>query len=320
MFRKSMVEKMGLMLGGAGIGILTYSLYGRTFIPKTPSTIYPVPNSQAPISSMPSPNAELLKYGFPGPISDFRNRQGYVASHNRMLRNPNFVLELLTKDKLINRDNASRDHSKFMEDKGVPELFRAKLSDYRRSGYDRGHMAPAADFKSSQEAMDETFYLTNMAPQVGQGFNRDYWAWLEDYCRKLTTKFSEVYVLTGPLYLPTKGPQFPDPDKWYVQYEVIGNPPNIAVPTHFFKVILAIPHDSSKPSLAGFLLPNRVIPDNVPLTQFQVPIETIEKAAGAVFFDRLGPNKEKELANLCSTVPCQLHIKKFNEQGKLLTK
>lgn len=55
----------------------------------------------------------------------------------------------------------------------MPDLYKAKLSDYLRSGYDRGHMAPAADCKYSQNAMDETFYLSNIAPQVGDGFNRD---------------------------------------------------------------------------------------------------------------------------------------------------
>lgn len=51
-------------------------------------------------------------------------------------------------------------------------MFRAKLQDYFRSGYDRGHMVPAADAKFSQDAMDETFLLSNIAPQVGVGFNR----------------------------------------------------------------------------------------------------------------------------------------------------
>lgn len=66
----------------------------------------------------------------------------------------------------------SREKSRFEEDEDVPKKWRAQLKDYFRSGYDRGHMAPAADAKGSQQAMDETFLLTNIAPQVGDGFNR----------------------------------------------------------------------------------------------------------------------------------------------------
>lgn len=69
-------------------------------------------------------------------------------------------------------DTGDRSKSTFVEDESIPMTFRAKLQDYFRSGYDRGHMVPAADAKSSQEAMDETFFLSNIAPQVGVGFNR----------------------------------------------------------------------------------------------------------------------------------------------------
>ena len=69
-------------------------------------------------------------------------------------------------------DTGDRSKSSFVEDESIPTTFRAKLQDYFRSGYDRGHMVPAADAKSSQEAMDETFLLSNIAPQVGVGFNR----------------------------------------------------------------------------------------------------------------------------------------------------
>ena len=69
-------------------------------------------------------------------------------------------------------DTGDRSKSNFTEDESLPAMFRAKLQDYFRSGYDRGHMVPAADAKLSQDAMDETFMLSNIAPQVGVGFNR----------------------------------------------------------------------------------------------------------------------------------------------------
>lgn len=62
-----------------------------------------------------------------------------------------------------------------------------------RADYGR---VPAADAKISQQAMDETFYLSNIAPQVGDGFNRHYWAYLEDFCRRLTSNFEDVYIFT----------------------------------------------------------------------------------------------------------------------------
>lgn len=110
---------------------------------------------------------------------------------------------------------ADRSNSTFKEDPRIAEQFRAKLADYFRSGYDRGHMVAAADAKFSQQAMDETFYLTNIAPQVGEGFNRDYWAYTEDFVRRLTSQFADVYCFTVPLYLPKQ-----DLDgKWRVHYE-----------------------------------------------------------------------------------------------------
>jgi endonuclease G len=69
-------------------------------------------------------------------------------------------------------EGVNRDKSSFREDPEIPIMFRALLKDYSRSGFDRGHQTPAADATFTQQAMDETFLLTNMAPQVGVGFNR----------------------------------------------------------------------------------------------------------------------------------------------------
>lgn len=92
--------------------------------------------------------------------------------------------EHLTSDSLQAGQGVDRDKSNFQEDTDIPEMFRAHLKDYVSSGYDRGHQAPAADDLSSQEAMDQTFLLTNMAPQVGVGFNRhceSFFSFLQTY-------------------------------------------------------------------------------------------------------------------------------------------
>jgi endonuclease G, mitochondrial len=79
---------------------------------------------------------------------------------------------------------------------------RSSNSDYKGSGFDRGHMAAAGNHRITQQHCDQTFVLSNMAPQVGKGFNRDAWNNLEQHVRKLTHFYKNVYICTGPLYLP----------------------------------------------------------------------------------------------------------------------
>ena len=189
----------------------------------------------------------------------------------------------------------------------VPQKFRAKLSDYSGSGYDRGHQAPAANAKWSQPAMDETFVLTNMCPQVGNGFNRDYWAHFEDFCRRLTKNYPSVRIITGPLYLPHKTPD----NKWKVEYEVIGKPPNVAVPTHFYKIILGEGKEGSQRSsvaLGAFILPNKEISNDTPLVEFEVPVEVVERASGLEFLGKLGVANRRRL---CGEVECSIIVREF---------
>ena len=168
------------------------------------------PSSSSSSSSLPSSkginSTAFFKYGFPGPIHDIQQRGNFVSCYNRQTRNPYWVIEHITADALSERA-ADRQKSIFKEDEQIPEMFRAQLSDYFRSGYDRGHQVPAADARFSQQAMDDTFYLTNICPQVGDGFNRDYWAHFERFCRHLTDKYESVRIMTGPLYLPKRDPE-----------------------------------------------------------------------------------------------------------------
>lgn len=275
--------------------------------------------------------------GYPGPIADFLRQAAYVSCYDRRLRHPSWTAEHLTAASLQRPvgTKPDRSNSVFKEDTRIPELFRAKMADYFRSGYDRGHMVPAADAKSSQLAMDETFLLTNIAPQVGAGMNRDYWAHTEDFVRRLTSRFTDLYVFTIPLYLPR---QYPD-GKFRVSYEVIGNPPNVAVPTHFAKVILGVGIASEnngapgpKPewkrvagtvglgtaamALGAFVMPNSVIPNDAPLDSFVVPVETVERAAGITLFP---PSIKAASKRLCDTVQCSIVVREFKDKSKTLT-
>ncbi|KAF2481774.1 hypothetical protein BDY17DRAFT_325288 [Neohortaea acidophila] len=251
----------------------------------------------------------VFQYGFPGPVADLRAAPSLTSSFDRARRNPHWVAEHITPASLM-LNNGNRRHSVFAEDLSIPEKFRAKLTDYQRSGFDRGHQVPAADAKWTQEAMDATFALSNMCPQVGEGFNRDYWAHLEDFCRRLTTFYPSVRIVTGPLYLPKR-----DVDgKWKVSYEVIGHPPNVAVPTHFYKVVFGEDGKTGgKVSMAAFVLPNAPIPNDKPLQDFEVPIEAVERASGLEFAGLLPPVRRKKL---CQEVSCSIIVKQYEERQR----
>ncbi|KAF7549652.1 hypothetical protein G7046_g8277 [Stylonectria norvegica] len=320
--------------GGAAFTAALYSLRGEkkpeaqlaatitttTTAASTPS--YPAPIALPPSQVFPPPAAPpvpttnivdpsgLFEYGFPGPVADLAARSSLVSSYDRRLRNPHWVAEHITPASLARRD-ADRKHSTFLEDDSVPPKFRAQLKDYFRSGFDRGHQVPAADAKWSQRAMDETFYLSNMCPQVGEGFNRDYWAHFEDFCRRLTVQYPSVRIVTGPLYLPKKDPV---DNKWYVKYEMIGNPPSVAVPTHFYKVIFAEDgRVGGNVALGAFVLPNAPIANNKPITDFEVPLEAVERASGLEFASKLPVQRRRRL---CTDTTCALVIKEYADRQK----
>ena len=301
---------------GAGSG-LTYLLLKNSTTSSAASTgVSVAPASKRPVpaaaSEAPVDPAGFFKYGFPGPVHDLERRESLVSCYDREKRNPAWVVEHFTPESLATK-GGNRKGSVFTEDEAIPELFRAKLADYFRSGYDRGHQVPAADAKWSQRAMDDTFMLTNMCPQVGQGFNRDYWAHFEFFCRDLTKQYGSVRVMTGPLYLPHK-----DADgKTRVSYEVIGNPPNVAVPTHFFKLVVAEKPakggSSEKIAVEAFVLPNATIANDTPLTDFVVPLSTVERHAGITLMQNADA---RNMLALCKQVNCQITVRDFSNKMK----
>lgn len=201
-------------------------------------------------------------------------RPGYTLEYDGRTRNAHWVYECLTADSL--KGKIERINYAFQEDPKIPRMLQNTLEDFKGSGFDRGHLAPAADHKGSADAMRDTFYLSNMSPQDPQ-FNRGYWVKLEKYVRDLTKNCKLVHVITGPLFLPN----LEEHGKKFVKYQVIGRN-NVAVPTHFFKVIMretATGHVNTE----AYLLPNRQIAKETPLSQFQTTVQDIEKVSGLLF-------------------------------------
>lgn len=162
-----------------------------------------------------------------------------------------------------------------MEDPLIPPSLRASKEDYKGSGFDRGHLSPAGNAKSSAGMMKDTFYLSNITPQHPQ-LNRKYWLKLEKYVRDLTKVYPVVYVITGPLFMAKTAKD----GKRYVKYQVIGEN-EVAVPTHYFKVIRG--QRDQAVETEAYIIPNHPIEQDPPLKNFSVALEKVERAAGFIF-------------------------------------
>jgi len=129
----------------------------------------------------------------------------YTLSYNETHEQANWVRYMVTKTDLEN--SVAKRKNNFKEDKSI-KSGSAQLVDYKGSGYDRGHLAPAATFVDSQIEMDESFYMSNMTPQH-PSFNRGIWKKLETYERKSAMDRDTIYVICGPVLtdnLKTIGP------------------------------------------------------------------------------------------------------------------
>ncbi|XP_072879456.1 nuclease EXOG, mitochondrial isoform X2 [Chlorocebus sabaeus] len=173
--------------------------------------------------------AVLEQFGFPLTGTETRCYTNHALSYDQAKRVPRWVLEHISKSKTMG--DADRKHCKFKPDPSIPPAFSAFNEDYVGSGWSRGHMAPAGNNKFSSKAMAETFYLSNSVPQDFDN-NSGYWNRIEMYCRELTERFEDVWVISGPLTLP----QTRSDGKKVVSYQVIGED-NVAVPSHLYKTV-----------------------------------------------------------------------------------
>lgn len=144
--------------------------------------------------------------------------EAYAVLHSGISRTPLYSAEHLTRNKLEAAKTLSRKDS-FHPEPSLPARDRAELSDYLRSGYDRGHMAPNADF-ATRSAQAESFSLANMVPQVHAN-NAGIWAGIEGAARQLAISEGEVYVVSGPAFIGS-------------DIQRVGN---VLVPTHIWKVL-----------------------------------------------------------------------------------
>ncbi len=231
---------------------------------------------------------EHVRWGYPGGDCTILVKEHYVICYDDANRVPDWVTYHLTRQNLAGEIPRTDD---FRADPNLPSGERAELADYRHSGYDRGHMAPAAAFKRSATAMSETFLLSNMSPQR-PNLNRHIWRRLEQDVRSLASAHGSIWVFTGTLYLDqTRNPIDP--------IAFIGRS-RVAVPTHFYKVILC-EHTTGTVELFAFLMENRLQPLTGQPQDYLVSVDEVENMSGLDFFTLLPSGDEEQLEEMIAT-------------------
>ena len=203
-------------------------------------------------------------------------RNAYTLSFNTKTNLPNWVAWKLDKKRLVERVNRKR--YKFSPDPDLNVKHAVVTQDYANSGYDRGHMCPAADNTWSGQAMKESFYMTNICPQH-PNLNGGDWQELEQACRRWAKK-GTIYIVCGPILYKNTSSQ------------MIGKKHKIRVPEAFFKVILA-GVEKGKPRAVGFIYKNTA--GNRPLDAYVNSIDQVERITGLDFFSALPDDIENKI-------------------------
>ena len=204
--------------------------------------------------------------------SDIVFHKAYSLKYNEEHEQAEWVRYILTKEHLLMK-KVSRSN-KFKADTLVRNGS-ATPNDYKHSGYDRGHLAPAADMSWSKATMEESFYMSNMSPQF-PSFNRGVWKRLESKVRDWAKKYDSLYVVTGPVLKDN--------------LKNIGIN-QVSVPEYFYKTLLVYTVTDKK--AIGYILPN--IKSSTVIDSFAVTVDSVESVTGINFFSTLPDSIESIL-------------------------
>lgn len=252
---------LDLLLLAGSLLLLSMFASAETF-PQKPTVTQGKPNPNCPqfqVYGYPATSdTKILRRGF------YTCRIGYAALYDPAERTPLWVAEHVRKTNFAGA--AERDQLDFVPDPDIPSGALPSQSDYERSGFDKGHMAPAADFRSSQLAMNATFQFANAIPQTPQS-NRGVWKQLEDATRELATRRGGLYVITGPVFSTPKRARLNG---------------RISIPDAVFKVLV----DPEARSMTAFIIPNTAsVGKN--FRMYQVKVRDVERSTGLNFNPQL---------------------------------
>ena len=257
-FLKTMGRGLLWAIGGFALFALAFTFYDcKHLIKNTDFSVYEEEIGQPE----PAPAAQLAVERKEQVI----RHEGFTVSYNSDYKIANWVAWELTREKA--RANQVERTNRFERDPKV-RGGSASYEDYRGSGYDRGHLAPAGDMKWSRRAMEESFYLSNICPQ-DRRMNAGIWNDLEMKCRNWAAKHGAIHIITGPVITDNMNR--------------IGRN-RVAVPDYFYKVIYN-PADGKHEGI-GFIMENREY-TNRSLGSLATTIDDVEAITGIDFFHAL---------------------------------
>lgn len=174
-----------------------------------------------------SPHLSMGRPGYGSAGNTLIARRGYACLHNDQRKTPLWVAYYIT-SKDLEKSIPRKDS--FQADPDLLPGYCAELSDYKISGFDKGHMSPCEDMSRDKDTMAECFYLSNMVPQTPYN-NQHFWNKLEEKMRGYVKKYGALYIITGPIYdkpLPTGSKPLVN--------SIGGN--HVAVPTWLYKIVV----------------------------------------------------------------------------------
>ena len=212
-----------------------------------------------------------LIFGIPKNVDLLLMRRGFSLGYSDKYKQALWVSYILKKEDLHSRYR--RRSFSFRKDPAVKKD-PVHPKDYRKTGYDRGHLAPAGDMSYHLEALKESFYMTNISPQY-PACNRGIWKKLEQQVRIWAEREGKICVVTGPVFKE--------------DFRKLGKK-EIPIPAAFYKVIL----DMTPPlKMIGFVIPNTSGPKE--LSGFAMSIREVERLTGNTFFHLLQTPDKKRL-------------------------
>lgn len=189
----------------------------------------------------------------------------YVLNYNEEHEQADWVMHIVPKDVITGTVTRTND---FRTDPSV-STGTADVGDYWDSGFDRGHLAPSADFRWSKKALSESYFYSNMSPQRPE-LNRNSWNNLEIQVREWVVDFGNLLVITGPV-LNDQLPKVPQGSN------------RLSIPEFYYKIVVDMNHD--QPKAIAFLMPNKGFTDNI--SNYIVTIDSVEAITNIDFFPEL---------------------------------